>query len=201
MSKLNELVNSLNDSNVEEIKEQILSETTARDKANRQLYSRAKKAEGYEYDKQNEKWIKKPITQKSDKPEKVESKNKKNEANEQALINSQKALLNSLGYKSQEEQKYILDESERLDKDISEIVGDKYHVSKLTDIKDQKTAQKGMPKGRGTTGDVERDVDYHLKNNTTPDNVELANKVIDARTKASKGPMFADELHSGNGEL
>lgn len=61
MKKLNEVIASLNDENVEEVKEQLISETTAMQKENRKLYARAKKAEGFTYNKETEKYEKNKV--------------------------------------------------------------------------------------------------------------------------------------------
>lgn len=127
-----------------------------------------------------------------DEPSKGESKS--NEA-QKALENSQKALLNSLGFQMNEQQEYILGEAERLQKDISEVVNDSYHQSKLKDIKDQKKLEDGMPKGRGSSGsNTKSDVDYYIKKGTMPKDQEMAAKVVNAKMKGDASNNKFEDL-------
>ena len=75
----------------------------------------------------------------------------------------------------------------------------KHIQSQLKDSKDQREAQEGLPKGKGKSGGTTpNDVDYHLAKGTTPDDLELAEKVIDARIKQeTDSNIFSDELFTG----
>ena len=57
MSKITELIGSLSNENVEEVKELLASEAEASEKSSSQLYTRVKKAEGFE--KKDGQWIQK----------------------------------------------------------------------------------------------------------------------------------------------
>lgn len=197
MSKLNEVIDSLTNENVDEVKEKLTSEASVLSKSNRQLYERAKKAEGFEYNKDEKKWTKKEKPEPKIEPNKKskEEQNKPTES-QRALELSQKALLTSLGFRENEEQEYILDEAKRLDKDISEIVNDSYQKSKLKDMKDERKTKDGMPKGKGKSGEVEKDVDYWVKKGEMPTHdPALAEKVIAAKeAKDSSNKPFSDDL-------
>ena len=71
--------------------------------------------------------------------------------------------------------------------------------SQLETNKDQREAQAGMPKGKGTaSGKTQADVDYWLAKGETPDDLELAGKVIEARIKKeTQGNKFSDILFTG----
>lgn len=194
MSKLNEVIDSLTNENVDEVKEKLTSEANAQDKANSQLYSRAKKAEGFEYNKDGKKWIKKEV-----KPEvKPEIKPEVKEAGSNEPDYSKLAFLRTKGVKHPDDQKLVQDEADRLKLPLTDVLGMKHIISELKDTRDQREAGDGMPKGRGKAGGVAKDVDYHLAKGTTPDDLETAEKVINARTKKEEqGNKFSDDLYTG----
>ena len=197
MSKLNELIDSLTNENVDEMREQLTSEANARDKTGRQLYTRTKKAEGFEKSKDGN-WIKKEKPTKAD-PKPIEPK-KSNEPDYAKI-----AFLNGKGIEHSDDQKLVQDEAERLKMPLTDILEMEHIKSKLKGNKDERESQAGMPKGKGRSGGTTQDVDYWLskpqkKDGTyeTPDDSELATKVINARiTKQEKGQMFSDELYNG----
>lgn len=196
MSKLAEVIDSLNDENVDEVKKTLASEAKTLEENNRRLYSRAKKAEGFEYDKGKKEWIKKE----EKKPE-VKTK-KAPEKNDSDSYFGRKAFLETRGIKHPDDQKWVFKEAERLKMGIDDILGMEHAKIHLKNNSDERKAQAGMPDSRGGgSGKSERDVDYHLKKGTTPDDPELANKVIEARMKKESGNIFSDEMFTGEGEL
>ena len=81
---------------------------------------------------------------------------------------------------------------------ISGILGMKHITSQLKENNDQRSAEAGTPKGGGHGEAASGDVEYHLKKGTTPDDLETAEKVINARMKKeSTGNMFSEELYNG----
>ena len=202
MSKLNEVINSLSDENVEEVKETLLSEADVLAKDNKRLYVRAKKAEGFEYNKTQNKWIKKEVKTESKKPDAKETAEKSNEPDYARL-----AFLEQRGLKDPDDQKLVQDEAERLKMPLTDVLNMEHIKSKLKDSNDQREAQAGMPKGKGKPGSSggQHDVDYWLAKGKkedgtyhTPDDPELASKIIDARVKKEEqGNKFSDELYTG----
>lgn len=191
MSKLNEVIDSLTNENVDEVKEKLTFEANAQNKANSKLYSRAKKAEGFEYDKDDKKWIKK------EKPKELKEPKPK-EAGSNEPDYSKLAFLRTKGVKHPDDQKLVQDEADRLKLPLTDVLGMKHIISKLKDTRDQREAGDGMPKGRGKASGVAKDVNYHLAKGTTPDDLETAEKVINARTKKEEqGNKFSDDLYTG----
>ena len=197
MPNIIETIDSLNDENASEIKEQLKAEADALNKSNKQLYTRAKKAEGFEYDKSKKEWFKKEPEKKEEKKE-PEAKEKSNEPDYARL-----AFLEQRGITNPDDQKMVADEAERLKMPLTDILNFDHIKAKLKDAKDQREAEEGMPKGRGKPGgttkqDVNYWVDKRDKNGkyATPDDLELANKVIDARIKKQEADnKFSDKLY------
>lgn len=109
------------------------------------------------------------------------------------------AFLEQRGLTNPDDQKMVQEEAERLKMPLTDILGMEHIKSKLNSAKEQREAENGMPKGRGRgSGKTQQDVDYWLAKGETPDDLELANKVIDARmAKEKQGSKFADELYTG----
>lgn len=106
------------------------------------------------------------------------------------------AFLKSEGVINAEDQKIVQDEAKRLKLPLTEVLQMEHIKGKLKDAKDQRESQDGAPKGKGKSGGSNQtDVDYWLAKGETPTDLELAEKVINARMKKeeSKG-MFSDEL-------
>jgi len=159
---------------------------------NRQLFERVKKAEGFEKDAEG-KWVK---TQKPKvKPEpKPEPKPQSNEPDYAKL-----AFLEQRGFAHPDDQKLVQDEAERLKLPLTDVLGMEHIKSKLQTAKDTREALAGMPKGRGKVGGLGmQDVDYWLAKGETPDDLELAEKVINARINKEKNQnKFSDTLYIG----
>jgi len=192
MSKLFEVIDSLNDENASEVVIKIKEEATALEENNKQLYTRTKKAEGFEYNEEKKEWIKK------EKPEaKTELEVKKpNETNEpdygKLAVNT---FLKSEGVDTKEDQDFVIAEAKRLQKDITEIVGMKYIKETLKDKKDQREAESAAPenKERGT-GTTSNDVDYWINKKELPKDQELAAKVVNAKMKTDASQKMFDDI-------
>ena len=164
---------------------------------NKQLFERAKKAEGFERNTEG-KWVK---TQKSEvKAEPSALMPQSNEPDYAKL-----AFLETKGIAHPDDQKLVQDEAARLKLPLTDILGMEHIKSKLESAKDQREALAGAPKGRGmASGKTQGDVDYWIDQKNpdgtykTPDDLELGAKVIEARIKKEKqSHIFADELYSG----
>ena len=202
MNKLIEVIDSLNDESaqdVEALRNTLKSEAEALIKNNRTLYSRAKTAEGFVYNKATKEWIKKaePVVEKPAGAEPIKS----NEPDYARL-----AFLEQRGLTNPDDQKMVQDEAERLKMPLTDILSMDHIKSRLELAKDQREAQAGMPKGRGSgSSKTQQDVDYWLAKPQksdgtyeTPDDFELANKVIEARiNKEKQTNKFSDELYTG----
>ena len=195
MTKLNEIIDSLNDENASEVKEQLLAEANALDKNNKQLYTRAKKAEGFEQDKETKEWIKK-----EEKP--PEKKLEANKSNSEEPDYGRLAFLKGENVTHPDDQKIVMDEASRLKLPLTDILQMVHIKSKLKDAKDQRDVETGSSKGKGRSGSNTRsEVDYWINKKKTdgsfdtPDDQELAEKVIDARIKNDKNSSkFSKEL-------
>lgn len=158
---------------------------------NRQLFERAKKAEGFEKNDEG-RWVK---TQKPEaKPEPTAPQPQSNEPDYAKL-----AFLETKGIAHPDDQKIVQDEASRLKLPLTDVLQMEHIKSRLAAAKDQREAMAGMPKGRGnTTGKTQNDVDYWIAKGETPDDLELGNKVIEARISKEKNRQkFSDELYSG----
>lgn len=114
-----------------------------------------------------------------------------------------KLTLKSEGITNPDDIKTVLNEAKRLKLPIEEVVSMEHIQAKLKTAKAQREAEDGMPSGKGkTSGSNKTTVDYWVDKKKadgtfdTPDDLELAQKVIDARLKQhAKQNMFADDLY------
>ena len=185
MSKIIEVIDSLTDKQITpEIKETLKSEAIAQNKENSQLYSRAKRAEGFEQDKETKKWIKKEI-----KP-KIEP-NPEAKPTTGELDYAQKTFIsNVLGVKINDtEQISLVKEYLANGKNLDDLIDNKHFKNDLKDIQDNQAAKDAIPIGaRGAGGSSAKDsVDYWInKGELPPDNVDLQRKVVNERIKRGK---------------
>ena len=98
-----------------------------------------------------------------------------------------------------DDQKIVMDEAKRLDLPLTDILSMDHIKGKLKDSKNQRDAEDGAPDGKGkSSGNNKNDVDYHLAKGTTPDDLELAEKVIKARMKKeTNSNKFSEDLYTG----
>lgn len=153
---------------------------------NRQLFERAKRAEGFEQNKEG-KWIKKSEPKAETPPQSSEP--------DYAKL----AYLETKGINHPDDQKVVMDEANRLKLPLTDILQMKHIKSQLDEAKDQREAASGIPKGKGGFGSrSQQEVDYWLQKGETPDDLELAAKVIEARIHKEKiGNKFSDDLYTG----
>jgi hypothetical protein len=115
------------------------------------------------------------------------------------------AFLKGEGITHPDDQKWVQDEARRLKLPLTDILSMAHAKNHLETSKDQRDAMAGMPKGRGRGGGTtQHDVDYWRDRKKadgtyeTPEDHEMAVKVIDARIKKeSNKNMFSDILYTG----
>ncbi len=107
------------------------------------------------------------------------------------------AFLEQRGIKHPDDQKAVFEEAERLKLPITDVLGMEHLQTRLKNANDQREAQDGTPQGKGMAkGRTQGDVEYWLAKGETPDDLELANKVIDARMKKEEaGNKFSETLY------
>lgn len=186
MSNLIEVIDSLTDEQITpEVRETLKAEVIAKDKANSQLYERAKKAEGFEKDRTTGKWIKKEakieptVTKKTETPGEFDY-------GEKTFIN------NILGVKINDtEQIALVKDYLASGKKLDDLVDNKHFKNDLKDIQDNQNAKNAVPLGsnRGSGGSSGKSsVDYWINKGELPpaENVELRRQVVNERIKREK---------------
>jgi len=141
-------------------------------RAKRELKKEVKKVETEETPQQD-------ITNKPDEPDYAKL----------AFLNSQKVT-------HPDDQKIIMDEAQRLKLPLTDVLGMEHMKTKLKESLDEREAKSGTPKGKGSRGSTVHDVDYHLAKGTTPDDVDEAEKVIDARMKKDESNQMFDPIRA-----
>lgn len=110
------------------------------------------------------------------------------------------AFLNSSSVTHPDDQKAVLDEAKRLKLPLTDVLQMEHIKTRLQANKEDREAKAGMPRGRDRSGgSTPQDVDYHLAKGTTPDEQELAEKVVEARMKREEQKSkFSDILYNEN---
>jgi len=152
------------------------------------------------YKAQKAHWKKKAEAKVEEKPKAKAKEEKSNEPDYAKL-----AFLKGEKVDNSDDIKLVLDEAERLKLPLTDILNMKHIKSQLKDNKDQREAEGGSPKGKGKSGgSASSEVDYWIdKKNPdgtykTPEDQELAGKVINARIKKEESKnMFSEELFTG----
>lgn len=126
--------------------------------------------------KRENKDLKKPKD--TETPEKTEQQSNEPDYARLAFLQSQQVV-------HPDDQKIVLDEAARLKLPLTDVLQMEHIKSRLTAQNDTRVAQAGMPSGKGRTGGMNKgEVDYYLAHpDETPEDLELHNKVIDARVK------------------
>ena len=183
MSKITELIGSLSNENVDEVKELLASEAEASEKSSSQLYTRAKKAEGFE--KKDGQWIKK---EKKEEP-KVDDK----KAEKSKLDFGEKAFLKAYGIEGSEALDFIASMRERTGDELDILVNDEIVTAKLKAFKDASAAKDAIPSktNRSNQSDAKENVDYWIKKGELPKDTELRKKVVNAKLDIEKSANSA----------
>ena len=183
MSKITELIGSLSNENVEEVKELLASEAEASEKSSSQLYTRAKKAEGFE--KKDGKWVK--------KENKIEPKVDDKKAEKSKLDFGEKAFLKAYGIEGEEALDFIASMRERTGDELDILVNDDIVKAKLKAFKDASAAKDAIPSktNRSNQSDAKENVDYWIKKGELPKDTELRKKVVNAKLDIEKSANSA----------
>lgn len=122
-------------------------------------------------------------------PKNDEGTNKSNEPDYSKL-----AFLEGRKVDHPDDQKIVLDEAKRLNLPLTDILGMEHVKAKLKANSEQRDAEDGVPKGKGKAGGTTKgDVEYWLSKGGTPEDQDLAEKVVAARMKQeSDRNMFSD---------
>ena len=183
MSKITELIGSLSNENVDEVKELLASEAEASEKSSSQLYNRAKKAEGFE--KKDGKWVK--------KENKIEPKVDDKKAEKSKLDFGEKAFLKAYGIEGEEALDFIASMRERTGDELDILVNDEIVTAKLKAFKDASAAKDAIPSktNRSNQTDAKENVDYWIKKGELPKDTELRKKVVNAKLSIEKSANSA----------
>lgn len=155
--------------------------------------------------KQN-KELKKQLEENKHTTPPVEEKDSKIKSNEPdyATRLAVKTYLNQQGITHPDDQKRVMDEAARLNLPPDEVASMAHIKNELKDASDQREAESGVPRGTARrSGTTKNDLEYWLAKDpnepgSTPDDLELANKVIDARiAKQEQTSKFSEDLYSG----
>lgn len=110
------------------------------------------------------------------------------------------AYLKTNNVEHPDDQKLVMDEANRLKLPLTDVLQMEHIKSRLATNNDARVAQDGMPKGSGRKGGVGKStVEYYLAHeNEIPDDLDLHNKVIDAKmSKEKNSNMFSSTPFTG----
>lgn len=118
--------------------------------------------------------------QKLKEPEVTQEKTQTNEPDYSRI-----AYLNSVQVTHADDQKAVMEEAERLKLPLTDVLNMEHMQSRLKSMQNERAVKDGVPTGSGRTGEGHKgEVEYYLAHpDETPDDLELHNKVIDARMK------------------
>ena len=112
------------------------------------------------------------------------------------------AFLEQKGVVHPDDKKVVQDEAERLKLPLTDVLGMEHIKAQLKTSKETREAAEGMPKGNGRAGGkTQHDVDFWKDKQDkdgqyeTPDDQQLAEKVIDARIAKENNNKFSDSLY------
>lgn len=178
MAKIHELIDSLTNDNAAEMIEQIKSEASALEVQNKQLYSRAKKAEGFEYDKSSKQWVRSKKVSPQEPPQ--PSSNKPNNDFDYGEL----SYLAVKGYEHEDDLNYIKTIKEKSGEPLRKIIEDDYVVEHLRTMKEERMVQNAIPSSqRRAPAILKNTVDYWLAKGELPpmDQVQLRRDVLNER--------------------
>lgn len=137
----------------------------------------------------------------------VENETPKNESKEEKSNEpdyAKEAFLEQRGVLHPDDKKIVYDEANRLKLPLTDVLGMEHIKSKLKSVQAQRDAEYGMPSGsgKGTGGVSKNTVDYWVNRKNpdgtyqTPEDVDLANKVIAARIKSEEGRSMFEPIRT-----
>lgn len=149
------------------------------ERSNKQLYTRAKKAEGFEL--KDGEWVKK------EEPSKEEEKKEK--TSKKGLDYGQKAYLRSEGIKRGAEQELVEEFMENSGKSLEDILDSRVFQAELKSLREDITTKEATPSNSKRSTSTSKDkVDYWIKKGELPpiDQPELRQQVVNAKIKKEK---------------
>lgn len=179
-----ENLDSSNEEPVEESTDALKERLQKVEETNRQLFARAKKAEGFEQDAEGN-WVKYEKKAPLELPKQKSGK----------IDYGELAYLETKGITEEDDIEYIRKESEDTGKPLNVVLGFKYVQEHLKDVKEGRISREAMPAGSKRSSGAMRDsVDYWLAKGQLPmDQPELARKVVKARLAAEEArSKFSD---------
>lgn len=193
----NEILDSQNEENAdsdastEETTEDYKSKVIDLEEKNRQLFARAKKAEGFDQDADGN-WIKTIIK------EKTESKKFEKSS---SLDYGQLAYLKANNIESDEDISFVEEESEKSGLELKDLLKNEYFQAKLAKRQKEIEVKEATPIGTRRSTSAPRDsVEYWNKKGELPgwDQRELRIKVVNSRMKKDNpSEMFTDNPLGG----
>ena len=161
---------------------------------NKQLFVRAKKAEGFEL--KDGKWVKPERSKETTKETKVDTKPPKDSSQSSELDYGQLALLRTEGIKGSEEVALFKEIMSETGKGVLDVLDSNYFKSRLTDLRETKESMGAIPKGRnrsGQTGVTDTDVAVakYKEDGTLPSDFKTRSAVVKAlEAEETIGGMF-----------
>ena len=149
---------------------------------NKQLFNRAKKAEGFEF--KDDKWVKSEAPKEQKKPE-VETKESKEPSQSNELDYGQLALLRTEGIKGSGEIALFKEIMKDTGKELLDVIDSNYFKSRLSDFRQTQESANAVPKGKnrsGQTGETDADtaVAKYKEDGTLPSDFKTRSAVIKA---------------------
>lgn len=157
---------------------------------NKQLFSRAKKAEGFEL--VDGKWVKPKETQK-ELPKKIDTSTKEPSTSGELDYGEKAYLRSALNLKGADELQLANDWKNKYGSRVDEMESDEVFLAKLNNLREARASAAAIPKGtkrpgEGGVTDVDLAVAKYRETGELPSEWELRNKVIDkAIIEPSKG--------------
>lgn len=117
---------------------------------NKQLFARAKKAEGFEL--KDGQWTKPEVVEKPKVEDKVETEKPKEPSRSDELDLGQLALLRTEGIKSKEEVALFKEIMSETGKGVLDVLDSAYFKSRMTEHREAKESQDAIPKAKNRSG-------------------------------------------------
>ena len=165
---------------------------------NKQLFARAKKAEGFVL--KDGQWVKSKVVEKVTKTETQKGDTEQKESfKPNELDYGQKAYLKTYGIQGSDELALVKTFQARTGDDIDTIVSDDIFLGKLNSLREAKQSTDAIPKGKGRSGqtgvtDVDIAVAKFKETGELPSDFELRRQVIDkaiVEPKNSNNALFS----------
>lgn len=155
---------------------------------NKQLFSRAKKAEGFEL--KDGKWVKPKVEKPTEKP-KVDTGNPNEPSKPNELDYGQLALLRTEGIKGAGEIALFKEIMAETGKGVLDVMDSNYFKSRLTDFRETQASADAVPKGKNRSGqtgitDTDLAVAKFKESGVLPDDFKTRSAVVRKIAEAEK---------------